>query len=88
VTLVDSSDVEISASGTPTPDPSTAVLALNEVDGAFVHGCRAAPGTGLFLRVEGVGSYGVVLAGNDLSQAREPAQTGRTSGGSAVTLYD
>jgi len=44
---------------------------LTNVNGAFVRGCRAAPGTGTFMAVDGPASAHVVAVGNDLSRAEE-----------------
>jgi len=73
--LVDSRDVDISASTTRTPSPDAPVVHMTNVDGAFVHGCRAHTGTDVFLRVEGERTTQIVLRGNDLSSARQPLQT-------------
>lgn len=72
--LADAAEVELSAVGTPTPAEDAPALKLGDVRGAFVHGCRARAGTGVFLQVEGANSAGIVLAGNDLSRARQPVQ--------------
>lgn len=52
-----------------------AAIELRDVNGAFVHGCRAPEGTGTFLRVEG-GTRAVTLMNNDLGKAREAVETG------------
>jgi len=72
--LAGAAEVELSAVGTPTPAEDAPTLKLRDVRDAFVHGCRARAGTGVFLQVEGADSAGIVLAGNDLSRARQPVQ--------------
>jgi hypothetical protein len=68
--LTDVEDVEVSHCTTHTPNQAP-VIHLKDVDGAFVHGCRAMAGTGKFLRIEGQGTQGIVLSGNNLSRAEE-----------------
>lgn len=46
-----------------------AVVDLKNVSDAFIHGCRAAPGTQIFLQVRGEKSRGILLQGNDFRQA-------------------
>jgi hypothetical protein len=50
---------------------------MKNVDDAFVHGCRAMAGTGIFLRIEGKDTRGIVLSGNDLSRAEEATSLAR-----------
>jgi hypothetical protein len=50
--LGDSTDVEINASGTPTPDSSAPVFRMQNLSDVCIHHCRAM-GAGLFLRFEG-----------------------------------
>lgn len=72
LTLADAAEVELSAIGAPTPATDAPAVQMRDVRDAFVHGCRASAGTGVFLQVEGAGSAGIVLAGNDLSRAGQP----------------
>jgi hypothetical protein len=72
LSLADSADIEISAGITRTPSVGAPVVLLRNVDGAFVHGCRAGAETDVFLQVEGERSHAIVLAGNDLSRAGQP----------------
>jgi hypothetical protein len=72
LSLADAADVEISAGITRTPSAGAPVVLLRNVDGAFVHGCRADAETEVFLEVEGARSQAIVLAGNDLSRAGQP----------------
>ncbi|MBN1887677.1 MAG: glycoside hydrolase family 28 protein [Thermoflexales bacterium] len=68
----DSTDIDIAACTLQAPPAGAPTIRMSNVDGAFVHGCKAAPGTGVFLRVEGENARQIVLAGNDLAQARQP----------------
>ncbi len=61
----------ISACGSPTPDPQAPVMDWNNVSRALLNACQAAPGTGVFLHVEGSQTEKIMLAGNDLSLARQ-----------------
>jgi polygalacturonase len=67
--LTDVADVDISGCATHTPVADAPVIHMKDVDGAFVHGCRACAGTATFLRLEGAKTQGIVLASNDLAQA-------------------
>jgi polygalacturonase len=73
--LANSANVEISGSTTRTPEAGAPVALLQNVEGAFIHGCQASAGTDVFLQVEGENSAAIVLAGNDLSRARQPIRT-------------
>ncbi len=73
--LADAAEIEISATTSRTPAPDAPVILMCNVAGAFVHGCRAAASTGVFLAVEGQSSAGIVLSGNELSRAERPLQT-------------
>jgi hypothetical protein len=53
------------------PGAESPAVVLEEVDGATVRGCRALPGTGLFLAVRGAASRRVWLSGNDFSEAEQ-----------------
>jgi len=72
--LKDSTDVNISASTTHTPCADAPVIRMSNVDGAFVHGCQASAGTGIFLQVEGKHTKAIVLEGNHLARAKQPIQ--------------
>jgi polygalacturonase len=74
LSIAESADVEISAGTTRTPPKDAPVVLLRNVDGAFVHGCRAGADTGVFLHVEGQRTNGIVLRSNDLMRARQPLQ--------------
>jgi polygalacturonase len=72
LSIADSTDVEISAGATRTPPEDAPAILLRNVDGAFVHGCRASAGTGVFLQVEGASTRAIALRGNNLARARQP----------------
>ena len=75
LSIADSADVEVSASRSRTPAVDAPVILMRNVEGGFIHGCRAAADTSLFLQVQGENTTGIVLVGNDLSRARQPFQT-------------
>ncbi len=69
--LFDIEGGRIGACGTSTPDPNSPILQLNNVSQALISACRTAPGTDVFLRIEGAQTGKITLAGNDLSLARK-----------------
>jgi polygalacturonase len=71
LSIADGADVEISAVTTRTPPADAPVVLLRNVDGAFLHGCRAGAGTGVFLQVEGEATGDIVLRSNSLGRARQ-----------------
>jgi polygalacturonase len=70
--LIDSADVELSGCTSHTPDSAAPIVQLDNVDHAFVHGCRAHAGTPAFLHVAGERSADIVLRGNQLARAQQP----------------
>ncbi|CAG0936499.1 Polygalacturonase [Thermoflexales bacterium] len=64
--LIDSSEVELNGCATRTPDPNHPIVQLDNVDHAFVHGCRANSDTRVFLHVDGARSRDIALRGNHL----------------------
>jgi polygalacturonase len=70
--LIDSADVELSGCTSHTPDSAAPIVQLDNVDHAFVHGCRAYAGTSTFLGVTGERSADIVLRGNQLARVRQP----------------
>jgi hypothetical protein len=76
LTLTDVEDVEISNCTTHTPNGAS-VIHMKNVDHAFIHGCRAIAGTGKFIHMEGLDTQGIVLSGNNLSQAEAPVSLAR-----------
>jgi hypothetical protein len=69
--LADMADVDISDCTTHTPASDAPAIYMKDVDGAFVHGCRASAGTGTFLRLEGAKTRGIVLRSNNLTKAEK-----------------
>ena len=69
--LMDTADVDLSASTTDTPCADAPVVHMVNGQGVFVHGCRANAGTDVFMRVEGEHSQDIVLDGNHLARARQ-----------------
>jgi polygalacturonase len=74
LTLMDVADVEISGCTTQTPSADGPVILMHNVDGAFVHGCRANVETGVFLQVKGENTREIVLERNHLTRARQSIQ--------------
>ena len=56
------------------PGRSAPAIHLTNVDGAFVQGCRATPGTGTFLATDGLHSAHIQAAANDLGRAAKGMQ--------------
>jgi polygalacturonase len=69
--LMDAADIDLSASTTHTPCADAPVVLMQNVDGAYVHGCQASAGTDTFLRVEGALSKEIALDGNHFVRARQ-----------------
>ncbi len=66
-------------------DPDVAALVvLRDTRQAFIHGCRPLQPVRTFLRVEGVGSQEVILAGNDLHKASQAVELGRDASSMAL----
>ncbi len=53
------------------PHPGTPVVKLADAENVFVRGCRAAPGTSVFVEVSGKKSSDIALRGNDLGRAAQ-----------------
>ena len=64
-------DLEIEAFKTLKPHEDTPVIALTNVQDAYVHACRATAGTGTFLSLEGSKTEAVLMQGNALGRARQ-----------------
>jgi hypothetical protein len=62
LTVEDVVEVEVNGGLTRTPDADAPAIQMRNVDGAYIHGCRA--GEGAFLRLEGKATRGVVLRNN------------------------
>jgi polygalacturonase len=52
-------------------------ILLHDVEGALLHGCQAAPGTGIWLQVGGTTSKGIKLVANELSAAKQAVELGQ-----------
>ena len=68
-------DVEIEGLRTLAPHGDSAVIDLKNINGAYVHGCRATAGTAAFLGLRGENSRDVLMQGNDLRNASSPVKT-------------
>ncbi|HOG45542.1 MAG TPA: glycoside hydrolase family 28 protein [Anaerolineae bacterium] len=80
-----SADVDIAGSGTATPAPGAPVVQLQNVRGALVRGCRARPGTEVFLQVAGADSHDIALCGNHLGRAAQAVALAGGTPSDAVT---
>lgn len=85
--VADAAGLEISASTFAAPSNGAPAMQLRDVTGAFVIGCRAAPGTEVFLQVEGERTSEVVLNGNYLAWARRPLVLSGGARAEAVLLH-
>ena len=72
----DVKDVEIAGLDAEGSSFAEALMRLKEVEGAFVHGCRASGEVGTFVRLEGAGTKGIALVGNELTQVKQVVATG------------
>lgn len=78
--------VEITACSTGTADPAAAFIQLEDVDRAFIFGCRAAPQTAAFIRLSGANTRRITLRHNDLAEAGQVADRAETVDPGALTL--
>lgn len=85
--VADAAGLEISASTFAAPSSGGPAVHLRNVIGAFVIGCRATPGTEVFLQVEGERTSEVVLNGNYLARARRPLVLSGGARAEAVLLH-
>jgi polygalacturonase len=65
-------NVELRWIKTTKPQADSAVVRLQNVQDAFIQGCRAFGGTGSFLELAGKSTKDIVLFGNELSAAKNP----------------
>jgi polygalacturonase len=72
LSIAASTNVEICGGTTRTPALGAPIVLMRDVGGAFVHGCHADADSGVFLRLEGARTRGIVLDGNHLAQAMQP----------------
>jgi len=63
-------NLELSGIKTTKPHAGDPVVRLENIEGAFIRGCSAFPGTGSFLEIAGENTKGIVLIGNHLSVAQ------------------
>jgi len=77
-------NLQISGFTTYEPHENIPVINLEQIKGAFIRGCRAVVGTGTFIKLGGTATKGVVLSGNDLSQAKTPVSLGNNVSPTAV----
>jgi hypothetical protein len=84
LTIDRSDDVHLFDVRTLTPHPATPVVGLSNVKRAFVHGTFAAPGTDLFLEVQGADTQSILVGDSDLADAKVPVTVTRDVGANAV----
>ena len=63
-------DLELRGIKTTNPRADEPVIMMENVEDAFIQGCRAFPGTGSFLELAGKTTRGILLLGNNLSAAK------------------
>ena len=61
-------------------------VVFQQVQDALVHGCEAAPGTGVWLRVGGNNSAAIRLVANELSAAKQAVERGQDVPAQAVMV--
>jgi polygalacturonase len=69
----------------PKPVAGKAIVCLENSQDAFIHGCRAWPGTEIFLEIRGAESKGISLQANRLSTAGRPFITKQSAPDNAVS---
>jgi len=68
----------------PSPEAAAPAVVFNQVEGALIRHCQAAPGTGEFFRFSGNKTKDIVLFGNDFRQAKTAFQQSPEVGSSAI----
>jgi len=63
-------NIELNGIKTTKPLADEPVVRMENVQDAFIHGCRAFPGTGSFLELRGKTTKDILLVGNNLSDAK------------------
>jgi polygalacturonase len=63
-------NLELNGIKTTNPRADDPVVRMENVQDAFIHGCRALPGTGSFLELKGKTTKGILLVGNQLTAAK------------------
>ena len=76
--VIDGFDAAVSGGDSP-------AVRLSDVRNVLIRGCRPKPGTDVFLEVQGAKSEGVVLVGNDFSDAGKAFMTGPDVSKTAVS---
>ena len=76
--------LEIEGFETHAPHKDCAVVDLKNASDVFLHGCRAAAGTQVFLRLQGENTRGILLQANDLSRASSEFVTDESVPASAM----
>lgn len=84
ISLQDAEEIEISACTSRTPNGP--VIQMQDVQGAFIHGCQAVSDTEVFLAVEGARTHDIVLVADHLSRAKQKVYLGADTHSGAVTL--
>lgn len=64
-------DLDVQGLHASTPSTQMSLVQLNDVQGAYLHGCAALQGVQAFLMVSGARTARVRLVGNDLSEAKQ-----------------
>lgn len=72
--LSDSAGIEISSCASLAQTEQEPVMRMKNVSGALIHGCQAAPGTGVYLALAGEDTQDILLSGNFLAQAAQLVQ--------------
>jgi polygalacturonase len=68
--ISNSRDIELRGIKSTKPQADKPVVKMENVRDAFIQGCRAFPGTGIFLELAGKTTDNILLVGNDLSAAK------------------
>jgi polygalacturonase len=83
--ISDSAKIEVSACTSLSPSADSPIIRMNNVSGAWVHGCQAAAGTSTYLALAGSGTREILLSENFLARAARPVQRGAGVTPEAVT---
>ena len=70
--ISNSRDIELRGIKSTKPQADKPVVRMQNVQDAFIQGCRAFPGTASFLELAGKNTSNILLIGNDLSSAKNP----------------
>jgi polygalacturonase len=72
-TITNCKNIELNGIKTTNPQADEPVIRMANVQDAFIHSCRAFPGTGSFLELNGSATRGIHLVANHLSAAKNSA---------------